>query len=342
MTKIFWAALTVATFGSGAGMAQTSSVTVYGIADAAIEHRGNAADGGATRMRSGGFSGGRFGLRGAEDLGGGMRALFVLESGLELDKGTASDAARFWNRQALVGLGGRWGEVTLGRQYTGSFSVLTGYMPKHFALLYEPVGTVTTSRVNSALVYDGKFDALRVRAHYSMKNNQPGGAGATHGLGVSYALGGASVAAYYDSVDGDLTNNGRSRRRMFGVAAKYKIEDFTFVGGWRRTRADTDAGGVALRDRFWWLGAAYRVAPAIEISLAYYRNDIRQRGAVTNIRSPQQLSLWLTHNLSKRTMLYAAAAHSQHAPLNFGFGGYTLAEGKRSQTGVALGFRHTF
>ncbi|MFD1710695.1 porin [Ottowia sp. GY511] len=342
VTKVIWKAVAVAMIGTGGAMAQGSNVTMYGIVDAAVEHQGGVASGDATRMRSGGLSGGRFGLRGNEDLGGGMRAVFTLESGVEVDKGAASDPARFWNRQAYVGIGGRWGELTLGRQYTGSFLVLTGYMPKHFALLYEPVGTVTTSRVNSSFVYDGKFDAFRVRAHASMKSSLPGGAGATHGVGVSYALGNGSIAAYYDSVDGDLTDNGRSRRRLFGVAAKYKWEDLTFVGGWRKTKADTDLGRIALRDRFWWLGVAYRVTPATELSVAYYRNDIRQRGPATDIRAPQQLSLWLMHNLSKRTTLYAAAAHSRHAPLNFGFGGYTLADSKRSQTGVAMGIRHTF
>ncbi len=338
------AAAVLAAAAVGPAWAQTSSVTLYGIADAAMEYRNNAPSGSENRMRSGGLSGGRLGVRGSEDLGGGMRAQFTMESGLEIDTGSASDPNRFWNRQSFVGLGGRWGDITLGRQYTAGFLVLAGYMPKGFALLYEPVATVITARVNNAIVYDGKFDAIRVRAHYSLKDgsNLVGGDGSTYGVAATVDVGQGSLAAVYDDFNGSLTANGRSKRRLFALAGKYQMDPVTLQAGWRQMKAQTETGAVALRDRFWWLGAAVRVTPLTELSVAYYRNDIAQRGPAFNPPTPQQLSLWAIYSLSKRTQLYAAVAHARNAPLNFGFGGYTLGAGKDSQTGFALGMRHTF
>ena len=68
-------------------MAQTSSVTLYGIADAALVSTSNSAGSRRTAIDSGVLQSSRFGFRGTEDLGGGLSALFVLESGFNLDTG---------------------------------------------------------------------------------------------------------------------------------------------------------------------------------------------------------------------------------------------------------------
>jgi predicted porin len=115
-----------------------SSVTLYGIADvwfgtlkapvvtpgaAPGEFIGTSVS--QTLLNSGGQSGSRWGLRGSEDLGGGLKANFVFESGLNVDAGSAAQGGLAFGRQAFVGLSGGFGEVRFGRQYS-AYDVFKG------------------------------------------------------------------------------------------------------------------------------------------------------------------------------------------------------------------------
>src|SRR6516164_8874137 len=102
---------------SGAAHAQ-SSVTLYGIIDNGLNYTSNSAGKPLFNMSSGVVSGSRFGLRGAEDLGGGLKAMFVLENGFDVSNGKLGQGGLLFGRQAFVGLSSnRFGSVTLGRQY---------------------------------------------------------------------------------------------------------------------------------------------------------------------------------------------------------------------------------
>ena len=98
------------------GALAQSSVTLYGIVDAAVavEDTGETGKGSRKVLNSGNQSSSRIGLRGEEDLGGGLKAEFNIESGLALDTGTADSA--FWGRRAVVGLKGGFGSFFLGRE----------------------------------------------------------------------------------------------------------------------------------------------------------------------------------------------------------------------------------
>lgn len=122
-------AVTVASAASWCAAAHAqSSVTLYGIADVGIEHINNTNTGGAqTREASGNLSGSRWGLKGVEDLGGGMKAIFQLENGFNINDGTtaqstkglgsnAATTSRIFGRQAWVGLAYRGQQLTFGRQ----------------------------------------------------------------------------------------------------------------------------------------------------------------------------------------------------------------------------------
>jgi len=150
---------------SGAVMAQ-SSVGLYGIADAFVGSRqttGISLVGGnmvtlEQRQRvldSGGLNGSRWGLKGAEDLGGGLKANFVLESGFDISNGASSGA--LFDRQAFVGLSGNFGSVSLGRQYgaydnvRGSFLSAQGNSPAFDATNGVPLTqTLVQYAVNGA------------------------------------------------------------------------------------------------------------------------------------------------------------------------------------------------
>jgi predicted porin len=100
-----------------AGAHAQSSVTLFGIADAAVRQVKNGSAGSQKQLASGSNATSRWGLRGVEDLGGGLKAGFHLESQINFDTGTA-DANKFWGRRATVSLMGNFGEVRMGRDYT--------------------------------------------------------------------------------------------------------------------------------------------------------------------------------------------------------------------------------
>src|SRR6476620_9048218 len=114
-----------------------SNVQVYGLIDAGVEHATNATPNGGdmTRVISGGKNTSRWGLRGSEDLGGGLKAVFNLEGGILLDTG-ASDGNLF-KRQANVGLEGGFGRVVLGRSFTTTYDLVIKFDPLGFAPNYS-------------------------------------------------------------------------------------------------------------------------------------------------------------------------------------------------------------
>ena len=110
--------LALAVLGAFAGVASAqSAVTMYGRIDLSV---GKNAGSTAKVMQNG--SGSRLGLRGNEDLGGGMAAFFNIETRFDADTGAAQGAAtRFWGARSIVGLSGGFGRVSLGREYTTAF-----------------------------------------------------------------------------------------------------------------------------------------------------------------------------------------------------------------------------
>jgi predicted porin len=109
---------------AGAAQAQ-STVTLYGLADIWVGSvketttiGGVSTSARTTKVDSGGFNTSRFGLKGSEDLGGGLKANFQLEQGFNMDNGTSQVTGTAFNRQAWVGLSGGFGEVQLGRVWT--------------------------------------------------------------------------------------------------------------------------------------------------------------------------------------------------------------------------------
>lgn len=130
MKKTLLAAALLAGFAT-AGVAQAeTSVTLYGIVDTGYGYQHYKYDGGGadftsntSGLRSGTVNGNRFGLKGSEDLGDGLRAIFQLEQGFDLGTGNGSSDRQF-HRQAYVGLSSdSWGTFTMGRQYSAGVEV---------------------------------------------------------------------------------------------------------------------------------------------------------------------------------------------------------------------------
>ncbi|SAL41302.1 porin [Caballeronia humi] len=153
--------LALAALGTFAGAAQAqSSVTLYGIIDAGFVYNNNSAGQKLYSLNSGNLQGSRWGLRGTEDLGGGLKAIFVLENGFNVMNGRLGQGGDEFGRQAYVGLStAQFGTATLGRQYdsvvdyTGALEVGSQWATYFGAHPGDLDNMNNSNRVNNAIKY---------------------------------------------------------------------------------------------------------------------------------------------------------------------------------------------
>ena len=245
---------------SGAAFAQ-SSVTLYGVADAGvgkIEVPGNDGTDKAQFISGSLMNNGnsRVGVRGVEDLGGGLKAGFNFETGLDLDQGDAlGSGGGFWGRAANLWLGGNWGTVKLGRQFTPSFVTVASYELTGTANYSALINTYNVAgigvRANSAIAYLtpnwGGFSAAVAFVSKNdtglsknifdlglMYNNGPIAAGVSvnkaadsktnYQIGGKYNFGNFAVGASYNS---GSKFDSKAVRRGFGVGVGANFGAFT-------------------------------------------------------------------------------------------------------------------
>lgn len=359
---------------AGAASAQ-SSVTLFGIVDAAITH-GSASNGGTswTGITNSGYNSSRLGFRGTEDLGGGMAASFWLEAGVNNDDGSGATSnsnnqasgqvaspglvgsqGLTFNRRSTVSLSGGWGELRLGRDYTPMFWNLT---------IFDPFGTNGVG-TNNMLVGVGAM----AKAAGSYASNVTVRASNQIGYFLPANLGGFYGQAGYwfgeNKQDGTATQHDGDGYGLrlgyasgpFNVAAdwgrtKYAAGDFKTwnIGGqWdfgmARVMAQYDRDNLDSPTNFdgrgWLVGGLIPVG-AGEIRLAYSRYTVDFNNGTANPRS-SKWALGYDHNLSKRTNVYATIArvsNSNGAAVTLGGAG--AGTGGFNSTGFDIGVRHSF
>src|SRR5471030_1034747 len=152
--------LALAALGTFAGVAHAqSSVTLYGIVDAGFVYNNKSAGSKLYSTSAGNIQGDRWGLRGTEDLGGGRKALFVLENGFNAYSGKLGQGGDEFGRQAYVGLSSQFGTVTLGRQYdsvvdyTGALEVGSQWASFYAAHPGDLDNMNNSNRVNNSIKY---------------------------------------------------------------------------------------------------------------------------------------------------------------------------------------------
>lgn len=199
------AALAVSTL-IGANVCAQSNVTIYGVVDAATAYASNQGGKSNTYMRSGNLSASKIGFQGVEDLGGDLKALFLLENGFESDTGAQSSASSLFNRQAYVGLqSNAYGNLTAGRQYTpyyllvgslASSNVLTGATGAHPG---DIDGLDTTVRISNSVTYSmPAWRGLQASAQYGFGEAAGGNAvGSSFSAAVKYSTSPAEFALGY-------------------------------------------------------------------------------------------------------------------------------------------------
>lgn len=338
--------IALAVLGACAGIASAqTSVTIYGSFDAGVRNLTNAtAAGSRLSMSSGGtYNSNRIGFKGVEDLGGGMNAHFNLESGF--NSGTGAGNAGLFDRTALVGLGGAWGSLDLGRQYSVNFKTIGAYDP--FSYKYTAIVPVSTQgasggvilhRLNNDIQYTGAFGGVTVRAEYAL--GEVAGStsqGATQAVGVSYAGGPFNVGAAYTMGKrkaGAATVADQDYRNWTAGGA-YKFGPARIAVGYADLKQDQLGSGNA-RTKDWWLGGSFNMTPAAALTAAYYQTKgvAPTNAALTNDNdSTRKLFIvGATYALSKRTNFYADIDNAR----------YSNPSNQATQTGFSVGINHLF
>lgn len=333
---------------SGSLFAQ-SQVTIYGVIDTNLEYINNlpkegGGSGTAFRMRDSGLQGPRLGFRGSEDLGGGLKAIFTFEHGLNSTNGAQADPARFFNRGAFMGLETQHHRVTLGRQYTSLFDALLFITPLSYSGAYEPFSPLLGGlRNNSAVKYRFNMDGWLAQVHYAF-GDQPDSKAANAAWGgyLGYAKNGWNAAIAADQQNGASVNGAYSRARKIAIGASYQFDQtLRLSAGYRWGENKTETGVTALRDDYWWVGANYKVSTPLTLSFGYYQDNVRTRNGTGQQPTMRQLTLQAVYALSKRTSLYAAVSHAKNAGLGM-TALSTLGGDAHSQSGVSAGIRHAF
>jgi predicted porin len=330
-----------------------SNVQVYGLIDAGVEHLDHASanGGGLTRVISGGKNTSRWGLRGSEDLGGGLKAVFNLEGGILLDTG-AQDGALF-KRQANVGLEGGFGRVVIGRSFTTTYDLVIKFDPMGFAPNYSwaTSGNATgpskygmTTAFDNLVKYTGHAGNFTYGATVGL-GEQPGNAadGRKYAVGGSWFADGFGLMAAYEQINGTIlpATGNRDQTTAFHLGADYRTGPWRATLGMRGYKLESGKAATPdLRGDTYWAGLTWAVR-AWTLTGAVYHVNTKELPAAKDA-DPTMVVARAMYALSKRTDLYLAAAHAKadHGQLvglsrdDPGFGS--------TQTGVTAGIQHRF
>jgi predicted porin len=305
--------LLLAALGSVASAAQAqSSVTLYGFIDAGISYVNNSktATGGSgklVKVDDGVAKANRWGLRGTEDLGGGLKAIFVLENGFSVANGSLGQGGALFGRQAYVGLAkDDIGSFTLGRQYT----FLTDYLGQNYSTggltvagnygyHVNDIDGLLLSRINNAVKFNSaNFAGFTFGALYGFSNQAgafsgapgtgptaTGGSSRASSFGLNYAAGPFGLGAAYTDIrfPGESTpafptllanvnpagKDGQIRDlRTYGIGGRYLFGGATLWALWTNTRLEALTGAATTYSAY-EAGGKYAFMPALMGSLGY-------------------------------------------------------------------------
>ncbi|MFM0211515.1 porin [Paraburkholderia sediminicola] len=346
--------LTLVGMASGTAFAQ-SSVTLYGAVDAGLLYASrtlNAETGGNAGSSYSMIDGGRlpslFGFTGTEDLGGGLKAKFKIESGINVATGGLNNSdGNVFGRQAWVALDGRFGEFKAGLQYSPFFLAVDESDPRSFSL-FGSGATIYVDHVIGTGVFNPNavsYTTPRLAGFQGSAMLALGGtagdfqAGRQYSVSLNYRNGGLmGNAAIYEGNAGGTANTpvpsnfsfeGRTlgASYVFGpVVVKASFVNYKVAGSFN---SNVYSGGLT-----------YYVSPALDVNGGVYVTSDRNNTSNHSLMA----AVGTDYFLSKSTSLYAqVAVVNNHGAMNTGINiANTLYGLPGATTGVDLGIRHTF
>jgi len=345
MKKLWPLAALLAATSSTASFAQ-SSVTIYGVLDVGIQYLSNADVAGhaQTSVASGSYQPSRIGFKGSEDLGGGYRALFVLENGFNLDTGAQSSSTTLFNRFSYVGLQTPYGTFTVGRMGSMQFDKTVFYDPlfySTYSMLSLNGAPIQTFKINNAVKFQSAdWHGFNVGAVYSAGQEQAGNAAAGRHIGAAleYVNGPFSSRLLQENTNGNITSTvdqSNQKDRRTSLAALYKWSQFTLFADYIRVSGNLQ---ISPNGAIYVAGGAYETGPwRFVLEGGRYYTD--QGGA-----RPTLTSGLVQYSLSKRTSLYVAGGYlTNGGGSQFGvvYPSTTSAPGQ-SQLAITVGMNHRF
>ena len=343
MKKLALTSLSLALRGAAGAAQAQNSVTLYGVIDTGLAYVSHANNNGdhLFGMVNGTLSGPRWGLKGQEDLGGGLKAIFQLENGFDPGTGKLNQGGREFGRQAFVGLtGNSWGTFTMGRQYDPSVDMVQPLTADNYwgAAVATP-GDVDNYdndlRVSNSVKYVSPvFSGFQFEGIYGFSNLAgTTGQGHTWGAAASYNNGPFSLAGSYlyannptanrttgwnspsaDSLFISLVNEGYSTAHSISIAraaGQYVFGAFTTGASYSFAQYKNDGSSLFTEQEKFNIANAYlnfQLTPATLLGLAYTYTH----GSGDTSANYHQVTLGADYSLSKRTDVYAVGAY-QHA-----------------------------
>jgi predicted porin len=347
MKKTLLAVGILSTF-AGVAHAQ-SSVTLYGLIDEGLDYTNNVGGNKLYALSSGDVQGTRWGLKGAEDLGGGLKAVFKLENGFDVNSGKLAQEGLGFGRQAYVGLSSAMaGTITFGRQYDSLVDYLAPLTANGnwgggmFSHPYDNDNTDNTFRLNNAVKYTSvDYGGFSFGGAYAFSNSTGFALNRAFGVGAQYANGPVTLAAAYLNVDSP--NNGTAgavaigpngnpdgswtanRQRVFGAGISYTIASATLGFAYTNTNlsqpsatqyaslaaSPTLGAASSLKFNNFEVNAKYQFTPAFYVGGMYTYTQATYDGTSGGSAKPKyhQFGLMADYNLSKRTDVYAQGAY---------------------------------
>ncbi|MDE1180232.1 porin [Paraburkholderia sp.] len=341
------------------GVWAQSSVTLYGSLDAGVAYISNAGGHAKYIEEQGNMQPDRWGFKGVEDLGGGMKAIFQLENGFSTATGNFAYAGTLFNRQAYVGLSSdKIGTVTLGHQTPFAFDVLgplsTAYLAAswyafHPGNLDELADTGIVPFNNSVKFRSVSFGGFTVGAMMGLGNDTNFSTGKTLSFAATYNNGpfkaGATYAVEHNrtpsiTTTGLATFQGVAAAsytadtvRNAGAGASYQFGKLLVHGLY--THVKLEARGHSDTYQSFDAGANYQFTPA---------NSVAGGAATTTLAGHRwtQFEIGDIYALSKSTQIYVNALY-EHANSNTSAAFFTAGVSSgRNQTVFLTGIHHSF
>jgi predicted porin len=353
-----------------------SSVTLYGVIDESIQYVHNT--GGQKNqlsLQQGNWLLSRWGVTGREDIGGGTKVVFTLESGFNPNNGAFASSNQIFNRGAFVGFSNPvYGDLTIGRQLNVLYTLITPVQCNwHYGFCAAP-GDVDMAdggiRLNNTVVWMSPvWSGLQLGAQYAFGNVAGSvGAGQVYALAANYTSGSISAAAGYIHVDNGQPlaatrgtgNNGdiffspvnsayasASRYNVARAALSYTISGVTLGGYYSFSEYQPDAFSAFRTPEKYNNGSLYvswQMTPvwSSELTVDYLRSHGDSKAIYRTATAA------LGYSLSKTTQLYGTIAYGNASgqngagPVQAVIGDSWAAAGTSWQTLAFIGIDHRF
>ncbi len=330
---------------SGLAMAQ-SSVTLYGVVDTGPTYiKGDKNVYGLTNY--GGTTNSRLGLRGTEDLGGGLKAIFNLEGGIGTDTGSGKAAGGGFDfkRTSYVGLEGGFGTVRFGRELTASYLAISRYDP------FGDTGIGATQfwgsgyqvRTENAITYyTPNIAGFKAGINYGMGEQTQSRDNRYLGAGLTYDNGPLSLGLGYDKANGNRgVTPAAEDLTTWQLGGSYDLGVAKLAAAYKNTKYK-DGLGNSDKLKSYMLGVTAPVgAGKIKASYSHYKISDSSEKA-------NEFALGYVYDLSKRTAVYGTYAYLKNKNgATFGLNAGNLATSagltaSGKQQGLQVGIRHAF